>query len=363
VGIEMARKEYGLIHYDLHTDNVLLRKCPENTLMLYNLGKGRKICIPTFGVIPVIIDYGFAYTKSMKNSYLYSSMSQTDSGYLACTSDPFYDYRIFLVNVADILEEKDSERFSYFRKKIDGIYAHLKFDKGRGWDNQKGTISAADIVIFTIEDAEKEEPISRFFSKNAEYCCRLIQSLVQIPLINKGNGNLLTPYRKFVREFVKLENSVRSDYTRQILLFTLIETVRECHQKGDDFMRREYFNRISEYLKFYEPPSNVDFDILFSSLWKMRDCIGTIYFRVLDEIIQEKKEIYNKQLSNVEIFDVIDTHFAHDYSLAEDTPVHIWDSVSKTHQLVKSFTPEQVEEFNEAPNRKRADLLWSYVMN
>ena len=60
--ISIAQLEENFTHYDLHSSNILMKPCPKNSVALY-LFEDKVVSTPTFGAMPIIIDFGFSYAK------------------------------------------------------------------------------------------------------------------------------------------------------------------------------------------------------------------------------------------------------------------------------------------------------------
>jgi hypothetical protein len=367
LAIEIGKRKYGLVHYDLHSDNILLRKCPRDSLFLYNMGN-TKALIPTYGIYPVIIDFGFSYLKGQTGMPLYSHMSHTDAGYLACLFDPYYDARIFLMNVSKDLSEFRTQRETSFRNKVLAYYNHLSIDTSKGWDIRKGQYSASEMIVFTIEELEKEEKVCKFFDDEGYQCVNILQSLIELPLRNKKNGDFRPFYRVFIQQFAKFEKTVKSDHNKLLILVQLVESARKIRatynnnqEEGVRAFRRDFLHYIDKSLTFYQAPSDVDYHLLLENMYRMADCIETVYFRVMKDIIDVKKEQYKKPVENMEIFDMVDVYYSTEYKLYPSSVVYVWDAEKEVSRTVTDFPDEFCDEFNDTKNRERAEMMWAYA--
>ena len=59
LALTIAQKKKQLSHYDLHSNNIMMRKCDKDNVFLYVLDDDNQFCVPSFGHYPVIIDFGF----------------------------------------------------------------------------------------------------------------------------------------------------------------------------------------------------------------------------------------------------------------------------------------------------------------
>ena len=72
MAISMAQKQKRFTHYDLHSFNIMMRKCDPDTVFLYVLDEENQFVVPTHGHYPVIIDFGFSYIQNMDDGPLWT---------------------------------------------------------------------------------------------------------------------------------------------------------------------------------------------------------------------------------------------------------------------------------------------------
>lgn len=365
LSVEIGRIKYGLTHYDLHGDNVLLRKCKKNLLCLYKINN-RKFILPTGGYIPTIIDFGFSYIKGRDNVPLYSPMSHTDAGYLACLYDPFYDARILLVNMShDMMETKTPQELS-FRNKIMGVYSHIDFHPANGWDTKSEQYSAAETIIFTIYDIEGTKSNSIFFTDGYN-AVGILQSLILLPLKNNKNGDFRPYYQDFSKQFRLFEETVNTRFNKLLILSQLVESARKVRSeftKNPDeavrVFRRDFSHYIEKSLHFYIPPPEVNYHSLLISMYKMAECIETVYYRVMKDLLEKKKEQYKSPTGNIDLYDLIDTFHPTKYNLSEDSPVVVYDVDNELSMPYEDgFSQKFCDSFNDTPLKERAERMWS----
>jgi hypothetical protein len=90
----------GFTHYDLHSENILLKMCDPRIVNVYIFGD-KIYPVPTYGFCPMIIDFGVSYTQACKK--LYGSLQHTNYGFFYPTSDIFADIQRFLISVGNDL--------------------------------------------------------------------------------------------------------------------------------------------------------------------------------------------------------------------------------------------------------------------
>jgi hypothetical protein len=122
----MASECVQFTHYDLHSNNILVRKCPVNSVFLYVLDENRTYLVPTYGYYPTIIDFGFSYIKNCESSPAYGPLAFTDIGHITTNYDRNADAKLFLTSVSyEMRKYKKSEESETFRQLIKNIYQNL----------------------------------------------------------------------------------------------------------------------------------------------------------------------------------------------------------------------------------------------
>ena len=98
--ITIAQEKQKFTHYDLHSCNVLMKQCNKSDISLYVLDKDNQFCVPTYGFVPIIIDFGFSYAKNLSNGPIFSSLAHTDVGFMTNQFDPIADPKLLLVSIS-----------------------------------------------------------------------------------------------------------------------------------------------------------------------------------------------------------------------------------------------------------------------
>ena len=143
--IMIAQQEEKFTHYDLHSSNIIMTPCQEDSVALFVIGD-KSYSTPTYGAKPVIIDFGFSYANDVGGKPITSSLAHTDIGFTSHTYDKYADVKLLLVSLAHeayILRD-NSPHFKLFRKAVRKIFKPLKVDLSSGWDKGYTSISAID---------------------------------------------------------------------------------------------------------------------------------------------------------------------------------------------------------------------------
>ena len=96
----IANQKVGFTHYDLHSDNILIKDCNPNSAFLYIIDENYYL-IPTYGRYPIIIDFGFSFSNSAENKRMNCNLAHTKYGFIQCKNDEYTDAKLFLTSVSN----------------------------------------------------------------------------------------------------------------------------------------------------------------------------------------------------------------------------------------------------------------------
>jgi hypothetical protein len=238
---------------------------------------------------------------------------------------------------------------------IKRIFVPLGIDLVSGW-NEKKEQSVFEKI------AGKLEPICRvktIWKTHLRHCLELVQSLVILPFKIGDDSDIISPLKLFLIEWQKIDNEIRSDYSKLYVLQILVDLLAENHPKSSTILpiedeqwmgkfRRDFNGRISKYLQYWQSPI-LDSKILVGSLLLFSIRLRTV-LGIEMEALAKKQKIKEAQLgvsSPLELFSVFDAHFPLDLS-KEISPfkpiiVWIWNTDTRTHQKIEyKFTKEQL---------------------
>lgn len=208
----IAQQEKQFTHYDLHLENILLRRCYKRTFFLYKFSYENAHIhrlVYTNGYFPVLFDYGFAYSKGLENTNFNNSLFFTNKGYTPFMFDEINDFKTIMVRLTYI--KNCPEKIKKFTNENFLKSNHFKFllSKETGWI--KTTIpSMSKIVAKKLEQSIIS--IESNYKKNFIYCeldniIDLFSTLIKLPISqNDFNENLLNNVVKdFITEWEKID--------------------------------------------------------------------------------------------------------------------------------------------------------------
>lgn len=352
LAVSIAQKEKNFTHYDLHSNNVMIKRCSRDLVLLYVLDSENQFCIPTRGFYPVIIDFGFSYIKETENQSLYGTLNHTDIGFIPCVYDQITDSKLFLITVAD---EIDDSRKTKKSKKLKNIsknnFGNLNLDWDSGWDNDTDKC-VNDYLIKKISNIIK---FSKIFKEYTYYCMDIIQSLIISPLEKQKTDNLELSLITFLKEFVKIENEISNPFYCLYILKGIVESAKtvsidyentETRDKAVGFFRLSIIERvdsISKYCIF----KDIHYEKMLCSLLCFSRNMEGVLFKAISERVFFKNEAYKKVYiqSPEELTLAIDINIPDDYVFTEKTKILVIDNIQKNSYDL-NLSSEEINDIN-----------------
>jgi hypothetical protein len=365
IAIAIAQKKKKFTHYDLHSFNILMKKCNKDLVFLYVLDDENQFCVPTHGHYPVIIDFGFSYIEDLEDNPAWPSMAHTDVGFMSDRYDPVADPKLFLVTVSrEVKNKRNNKKATIFRNIVKNIFRSLTIDWDCGWD-KKTKKGATDFVLEMLSPYNKD---SNLFDNYNHYCIDLIQSLIILPLQEQKYDNIDKSYTTFLKEFIKIENEIGNPFYNLYILKGIVDVAREVrvdylHSKSRDsaigYFRRSVFERINCVSKYCNP-KNIHFEKMLCSLLCLSKNIEGIMYDVIETRMKEKQAEYDKMhLQSIEqIYGAIEANIPTKYKFNKDTTVFVMNSITQSCSRMK-LTPEICKEVNDIHQLQKGSFLYS----
>lgn len=346
--IYMSHK-YKFTHYDLHTENILIRNCNPNMHILYILDNATEILMPTFGYIPNIIDYGFSYCD-VPNNNLTCTLVHTQYGFTSARFDPFADIKLFLISTCDDMSRSDerthiAKRFKNINR---NIFSGMNVQWSSGWDNSK-QISPVDIIRELVKDYVSK---SNLFSKS-DLWFDSIQQLIDLPLKPMPYHELEKSFICFIDEFVKFEERIISKTLLNYVLRILVKYVREYREsylkQGDEGswaileIKKHFLDEYTQIVNFHIP--SIDWERLICSLLIVCQCLEGLFYDYLEKRYQEKDKQYEimRCKDMLDFYRVFDYNFSYnEKSLSLKSTVLVVDHLNKKSRML-SIRPENLK--------------------
>ena len=340
MGICIAQKEKEFTHYDLHSNNVMIKKCNKDLVFLYKLDNENKFCVPTLGYYSVIIDYGFSYISDMNDGPLYTSLCHTDVGFISDRFDWVADPKLFLVTVSDEIKEKRrTKKSKKLRRIVKNIFTPLRIDWESGWDD----VEKKGAVDYVANILQNHNDISKLFDDYDYYCLDLLQSLIILPLEKQNYSNIHKSYKTFLNEWIKIEREITNEFYNIYILKELVDIARhvrpyyikpETRNQSITIFRNSIYESLNKISKFCRP-KDIHFEKLLCSMYVLAKNIEGILYEVISTRMEDKQKEYDKMLlqSTEQIFAVVNVNIKDDYIYNKNTTVLIIDNVNKKNAI------------------------------
>jgi len=369
LAISIGQQKNNLTHYDLHSNNIMMKRCSRDLVFLYILNSELQFCIPSYGSYPVIIDYGFSYSKSMENGPMWSTLNHTDVGFMSDRFDPFADPTLFLVTVADEIHEvRKSKNSRKLLNIVKNNYTPLKIDWQSGWDTDNRHCA----TDYLLDILSKHNSGSKIFKEQEYYCIDLLQSLIVLPLETQNYTNIATPFKTFTKEFSKIENEISSPFYCLYILKGIVDSVRtvrseyinkDTREQAVSYFRLSVYETIDSVVKYCKP-KDIHFEKMLCSLLCLSKCMEGVLHDAMIIRMTKKEQMYLKVPLKTpeELCTVIDINIEDNYIFNEKTNILAIDCIKNTCYPVE-ITMEQMEILNSYKSISRGIELYNSIKN
>lgn len=366
MGIAIAQRKKRFTHYDLHSYNIMMKKCNKDVVFLYVLDEENQFCVPTHGHYPVIIDFGFSYISDLEDGPAWPSMAHTDVGFMSDRFDPVADPKLFLITVASEMKQKRrNKKSNKFRRIVKNIFEKLNVDWESGWDigEEKG---ASDFVTEMLEGHSSN---SNLFDNYDHYCIDLIQSLIILPLEEQKYSNIEQSYTAFVNEFVKIEQEIGNSFYNLYILKGIVDIAREVRvdylspgksrKNAIRYFKQSIYERIG-CVANYCKPKGLHFEKMLCSLLCLSRNIEGILFDVVESRMVEKQRNYDRlPLQTTEqIYGAIEVNMPDKYVFNENTTIFVMDCVNEKCSRL-NINKQECDDVNNTRSLSKGTFLYS----
>lgn len=366
LSITLAQKEHNFSHYDLHTSNIMIKKCNKNLVYMYILDDDNQFSVPTYGYYPVIIDYGYSYIKELNDRPLLTELTFTNKGFTVDSYDPLVDSRLFLVTASHTLKKYIRDRTSMkFRNIVKNLFNNIDIDWKNGWNKDFGNKSCISIIKRTLH----KKTISNLYNKEPNECINLCKSLIILPLSNQDTSDIKNNSNIFFKEFSKIEKNISNTSTQLYILKLIVQLAREIRpyylNKNEnifEYAKNEFLEQVNEFVSFFSP-KNIDYELLFTSLYKFSNNIEGILYTYMENIneIKRRNKTYLPIHNPAHIYGIIETNIQSTYEYNPNTKVIVMDSINKDNKLLFDFDDDTLLNLNTTNGLKVGSLLYSYI--
>jgi len=293
----VAQKKVGLCHYDLHSENILVKECEPDRVNVYVIN-GKKYSVPTHGVIPIIIDFGYSYCYAMENTSLFCPLAHTEVGFMSSNFDPLSDVKLFLVTVTDDIKSLRKNKYaSKLRKHVLKMFKGMKLDLKSGWTDFDGVVSASDAILALVDH---DSFGSKMFDKYSYMCVDIVQSLFTLPLKEESYEDIDVVYENMIKEFSNIEQNISNRYTNLYIFKEMITIIRSLssdyettRSEAVSEFKRKMQSTIDGLAKFCQL-KRVNWEKLLCSTLLFANCAQGVCYEVVSKTNKRIQTEYDK---------------------------------------------------------------------
>jgi hypothetical protein len=364
LGLFIAQQEKNFTHYDLHLENVLLRRCLQRTFFLYKFsyeGVVMNRLVYTDGYFPVLFDYGFAYSKGLEGTSYNNSLFFTNKGYTPFMFDDINDFKTLMVRLAythDCPQQFKKFADDHFLK---SNKLKFKLSKETGWI--KSTVSStARIVYKKIEEVMLELDHDQtknfkdsFIFKELDNIIDLFGILIKLPIgqtdfkiknLKEVVLTFLTEWNKIDVWFSKIVADDKLNIMKKIfesinnLIMEEEDQILTKNLTIDDLNHKiklkmfEIFDAFGDFIDV----ENLNYDKFFLSIIELSNFIEHVTYGE----IQRYKKLFNFQMDGWTLFNSIEKLVEPEepYSFKEGDNIVVFDCIDK---LTSSFELKEAD--------------------
>jgi hypothetical protein len=112
--LQIAQNKHNFTHYDLHSDNILMREIEPDSYFAYIIND-QVVFYPTGGWYPVMIDMGSSYMKGIETRPTRTSISHYHRGLQSTQFDALGDVHHFILSAVSRLEKAETQSDDFCR--------------------------------------------------------------------------------------------------------------------------------------------------------------------------------------------------------------------------------------------------------
>jgi hypothetical protein len=286
---ENLRRELGIVHNDLHTSNVLVVKTELEYVQFDFDGNTYKY--KTYGFLPIIIDFGYAYVKGEK---MLAPMFCADIGYFTYEEDLLSDARILLNKIQNAMLKYRNKEDKVIRlvKIIDSLFYPLDLDKN-GWFQTNHFTDVINEMLNVIQ-TEMNDEIGLFndnYDESEDLMNLFIAQILPPSLseeeveINYNENDIITKFKAFKTEALNLHKFSSVGVTKQL---NIIKTwLSSSHNNVNPSEEDKVINLCKIVAKSFEP---LIYTILLENRKKKQFEYAKITVKNTLEILNELKD-------------------------------------------------------------------------
>ncbi len=367
LAILLAQRDKKFSHYDLHSNNIILRRCPEDVVLVYVIDEDNQFCVPTYGYYAVIIDFGFSYIDDMRDEPFWNTLAHTDVGFMTDRFDWVSDPKLFLISVTqDLKLYRDNHTSRTLRRIVKNIFSELKLDWESGWDDYEDA-PAADEVLELLEDFNPGSPT---FENLDHFGIDLIQSLIVLPMEPQKYKSIHKSFYAFLKEFKKIEEEINSEFYNLYMLKKIVDLARELRPDYLEDAKREtavkefkegILDEIYKIAKFCHP-RGISYDRMLCGLLLLGRSVEGMLHDLMVVRMDHKEKDYQKLPveGTLDIFAAVEVNIPSEYEFTKGTEIVVLDSLQKNTKILQ-VSERNISDLNETEPSSRGVFIYDLL--
>jgi hypothetical protein len=334
--------------------------------------------LPTFGYYPVIIDYGFSFSKDLVGGPLLTGIHHNNKGYMNHQYDELTDFKTMLVRLAysgykfgDTRSDNKDETFQTIVEKE--FLKKLPIDRQTGWDETQDISISKQLVRYIrpfIDDYLKSIRSESFFQKYDYEMVDMIGSLIILPLRSKKSDDLVDSLNKFFKEWLKIERWIGPSHMKIFVFKSIIDRIRtDLLESGDqeglnivNFQKIIYkiMNEVGDNIIL----SSLNYEIFYKSIISLSDCFEGIMFKANQKCISRKNKEYSRLSvqSSLEMYQLVEPFISVDYEIKHGDYFVVLNAIEETTSSFVLKDLETIRAVNAMDRTDRAEYLYKSMV-
>jgi hypothetical protein len=380
----IAQQKLLFIHNDLHFDNVLVCNCLERTFALYVFeinGSGANndnsdcvVCyalIPTFGYYPVIIDYGFSFSKNLLGGPLLTGIHHNNKGYMNHQYDELTDFKTMLVRLAYSNYKFGTEDSDFQELMKKELLKKLPIDRQTGWDETKDVSISKQLVRYIrpfIDSYLKDSFRESFFQKYDYEMVDMIGSLIILPLTNKNSDNLVESLHTFLEEWLKIEKWILSSHMKIFVFKNIIDKIRtdllDPMQSFDFRSFQKTLHKIMDEVGNNISLSALNYERFYKSIISLSNCFEAIMYKANQKCINRKNKEYSKLnvRSSLDMYQLVEPFISVEYTINYGDYFVVFNAINETTSSFVLKDRQVIKNVNDMERTERAEYLYKSMI-
>ena len=378
--LKISQKHTEFTHYDLHMDNILVRECDKEIFHLYIHGDDNETLVPTFGLVPVIIDMGSCHTNNQDR--LFSTVENYEGGCQTTSFDRLADVHHLLLSTFDCLEKYMPVAETILYKLALHFYP-LPVWIGKGWkilfhqlDKELRYCIQKNSKLLNISGSQEDrDDYNYLFKELFADMLLILNGAISLPLnenkvlennFEKFEKDLATKFDQFFKHFHHLINlpSVKSD---QDCLYLLKEIVNMSYDfkkyKNNPQEKDTAFNKMKLRLSLVMKDTDmkkIKFVDFFNTINDLCPLLSSFYQMLEANHNSVINECYNECPQDLDFFiDFFRQHLPCEYELTQNSKIYVFDSCKKerVYKTLQHLSVEELEKINKMSLRNKSKII------